>query len=710
MPNILEVQIVGDISSLEKSLNDAKKLQAEYTASIEKTSSELKENISVTNGYKKAIEQLNSEYKSGSISQKDFQKQLANLKRDEKEASVATADLRKELANLKKEQKDLGGGFDSVAKKTANGGNALMQFSRIAQDAPFGIMGIGNNITATVEAFGHLQKSTGSTGGALKALASSMLGSGGILLAVSLVTTGLTYMSQNGLSVGDVFRKLTGDFGGYADQLKKVNEAVYSDSGVQDAISNVNELTINIGLAKDGFLSKEQVVKQYNETIGKTTGLVSSLDEAERELVKNGDAYIKMTLYKAAAQIALEKAAENALKAEESRRKKLDEFSNAFLDADLTQTRSAEQYALKQQALKDQLQKRKAEEVAINKKASDDNLSIAKKFQSDAAKIAKDFNFNLFGDTEAPKKEKTKKVLERDTVIPFKTSLKPELDVEKTTSALLEVKNEYGKLQEKLIKFDEPVPVDVKIKPNANPNLVKNLPLLDELASKYKDLSGEDLVLPDFSNSSSDEIDNYVNSLDRALQAATLFSNGTSSAIGALAGNLTTSLETGNAALDAFVGSVIQGFAEIAIAQITGLIAQQAVATASIATNAAVSTGNAVTAATSTAAATGPAAAFVLPALVGAAIGFIAAAFSGIKFAHGGIVPGGSFTGDKIPAMLNSGEAVMNQQQQANTLMAIANGNSNSLQSNRKSSTFNIETKLRGSDILLALKREEKSR
>ncbi len=52
----------------------------------------------------------------------------------------------------------------------------------------------------------------------------------------------------------------------------------------------------------------------------------------------------------------------------------------------------------------------------------------------------------------------------------------------------------------------------------------------------------------------------------------------------------------------------------------------------------------------------------------------------------------------------------MNQQQQANTLMAIANGNSNSLQGNRKSSTFNLETKLRGSDILLALKREENKR
>ena len=206
------------------------------------------------------------------------------------------------------------------------------------------------------------------------------------------------------------------------------------------------------------------------------------------------------------------------------------------------------------------------------------------------------------------------------------------------------------------------------------------------------------------------EFEDYRKKLEQAKEDTQIFANGAGSAIQSLAGSLAQSLSTGNAALDAFVGSVIQGLAEVAAAQLTGLIAQQAVATASISTNAAVSTGNAVTAATSTAAATGPAAAFVLPALVGAAIGFIAAAFSGIKFAHGGVVPGGSFTGDKIPAMLNSGETVMNQQQQANTLMAIANGNSNSLNGNIKSSNFNLETKLRGSDILLALKREENKR
>src|SRR6478609_9536915 len=273
MPNVLEVQIVGDVSSLEKSLNDAKKLQADYTASIEKTSSELKESITVTNGYKKAIDDLNSELKSGAISSKDYSKQLANLKRDEKESAVATADLRKELSNLKREQKDLGGSFSTAGKKIADGGNALNQFSRIAQDAPFGIQGIGNNITATVEAFGHLQKSTGSTGAALKAVASSMLGSGGILLAVSLVTTGLTYMAQNGITVGDVFNKLTGDFDETTAAAKELNaEAVKGSAGEIASMESLATAASNVKISmEERLVAVQKLQDEYPAYFGNLT-------------------------------------------------------------------------------------------------------------------------------------------------------------------------------------------------------------------------------------------------------------------------------------------------------------------------------------------------------------------------------------------------------------------------------------------------------
>jgi len=342
-------------------------------------------------------------------------KELSNVKLEQLKVGLDTTQINKdiksvkqELTSLKTTLKDTGASFTGMAPKVANGGNALMQFSRIAQDAPYGIIGIGNNITATAEAFSYLKQSTGSTGGALKALASSLAGTGGILLGVSLLTTGLTLLSQSGLSLQDVLDNLTGKTDAYKQSLKSVNDEAFKAPSVIEAVNNVNTLTNEIKLAKEGFLNKDKVVEHYNETIGKTTGLVKSIEEAEKSLIKNGDAYIQMTIYKAAANIAAEAAAKNLLDAERSRVKKLEEFTSAFLDADLTQTRSKEQYDQKQKDLAQKQKNRQQEEIKLNEDAAKINISIFKKFQDDAAKISKQFKFNFFGDNEA-KKVKPKK-------------------------------------------------------------------------------------------------------------------------------------------------------------------------------------------------------------------------------------------------------------------------------------------------------------
>ncbi|MDD3038255.1 hypothetical protein [Bacteroides sp.] len=57
----------------------------------------------------------------------------------------------------------------------------------------------------------------------------------------------------------------------------------------------------------------------------------------------------------------------------------------------------------------------------------------------------------------------------------------------------------------------------------------------------------------------------------------------------------------------------------------------------------------------------------------GAALSVVAAMASIPKFATGGIVPGTSFTGDKVPALLNSGEMILNGSQQSN-LFKVLNG------------------------------------
>ncbi|MCS2248629.1 hypothetical protein NXX33_12410 [Bacteroides fragilis] len=58
-----------------------------------------------------------------------------------------------------------------------------------------------------------------------------------------------------------------------------------------------------------------------------------------------------------------------------------------------------------------------------------------------------------------------------------------------------------------------------------------------------------------------------------------------------------------------------------------------------------------------------------------AGVAAIIAAMASIpKFANGGIVPGISFTGDKVPAMLNSGEMILNGSQQANLFKMLNTG------------------------------------
>lgn len=216
-------------------------------------------------------------------------KQLAKEKQaqiklglDTTQITAQIKDAKKSLNDLRSTAKDAGNAIGKdFAQKTGNGSNALMQFSRIAQDAPYGIIGIGNNITATVEAFGHLKNSTGSTGSALKAMAGSIMGSGGILLAVSLLTTGLTYMAQNGITVGDLVDKLTGKF----DAQKKA----LSDLGVEAAKSAGSEIASMkalVSVSQDETLSREKrliAVKQLQDTFPAYFGNLS------KEKILNGD-------------------------------------------------------------------------------------------------------------------------------------------------------------------------------------------------------------------------------------------------------------------------------------------------------------------------------------------------------------------------------------------------------------------------------------
>lgn len=201
-----------------------------------------------------------------------------------------------------------------------------------------------------------------------------------------------------------------------ADVLGK---AFHSDD-YKNATKNIEELTINIDLAKKGFLNKTEVLKQYNDTLGKTIGQATSLDEAEHLLVKNGDAYVKMTLFKAAANQALDKAAKAALETEEKRNKTAQDFESIKTNASVFGAGqiSAPGFVPSLNDVNKGIQARaaaaeKSRQAAIKEGEKDQKTyeDIAKKFQEQAAKIASQNKFNFFGGKMDPKevKEKTDK-------------------------------------------------------------------------------------------------------------------------------------------------------------------------------------------------------------------------------------------------------------------------------------------------------------
>lgn len=201
---------------------------------------------------------------------------------DTKEINAQIKDAKNELNSLRTTVKDTGTAVGGqFTKQVGNGSNALMQFSRIAQDAPYGIIGIGNNITASAEAFGYLKQQTGSTGGALKAMASSIMGTGGILLGVSLLTTGLTLLSQSGLSVGDIIDKITGKFDEFRAGLQKANEEAAKTSGQEIA-----SLKALISVAQDDNLSREKRLIAVKELQSQYPAYFANLST---EKILNGD-------------------------------------------------------------------------------------------------------------------------------------------------------------------------------------------------------------------------------------------------------------------------------------------------------------------------------------------------------------------------------------------------------------------------------------
>lgn len=169
---------------------------------------------------------------------------------------------------------------EASLKKLPSASNAatlsLSNLSRVAQDAPFGFLGIANNINPLLESFQRLKQTTGSTGGALKALGSSLTGAGGLGLAVGVVSSLLVVF-------GD---KLFGS-------SKAAKEAKDANKELSESISGIFNEVAKEATAVGSLLT---VLKSETETRERRLGAIKELQQIQPDIFKGlkleGDAVI----------------------------------------------------------------------------------------------------------------------------------------------------------------------------------------------------------------------------------------------------------------------------------------------------------------------------------------------------------------------------------------------------------------------------------
>jgi hypothetical protein len=103
-----------------------------------------------------------------------------------------TADNQQAVQNIQQTvtaTNQLGTAFKTLPSVSNQANYALSNLSRVAQDAPYGFIGIANNLNPLLESFQKLKTESGSTSGALKAMVASLSGPAGIGLALGAVSS-----------------------------------------------------------------------------------------------------------------------------------------------------------------------------------------------------------------------------------------------------------------------------------------------------------------------------------------------------------------------------------------------------------------------------------------------------------------------------------------------------------------------------------------
>ena len=165
---------------------------------------------------------------------------------------------------------------------------SITNLNRVIQDAPFGFIGIANNINPLVESFGRLKAESGSVGGALKSLIGGLSGPAGLGLAFAVVTSAISF-AQMGLSRwGVASKKAKEETDKFAEGLRSAEQGAIAQGvrleGLTKIITNsaASERDRNLALAEANKLLEPygKKIDSLNISVAKAKELTDAYTEA----------------------------------------------------------------------------------------------------------------------------------------------------------------------------------------------------------------------------------------------------------------------------------------------------------------------------------------------------------------------------------------------------------------------------------------------
>jgi hypothetical protein len=187
--------------------------------------------------------------------------------------------------------------FNQLKSSVGAANGSAIAFNRIIQDAPFGLLGVGNNIQQFTEQIAFLKQTTGSTGTALKAFFSSLITPTNLLiLGVSALTSALTAYQMGAFDSAEETKDLRSETDLFNESLNNVVKNLNSVNsarlqGNKGASDQLVELELLNSVLNDNSKSESERIRAYNLLLEKYPKIIKNISD-EKKLVEGlGESY-----------------------------------------------------------------------------------------------------------------------------------------------------------------------------------------------------------------------------------------------------------------------------------------------------------------------------------------------------------------------------------------------------------------------------------